>query len=131
MCSPVAYLSILIDVGTLVKDIQIFARLLSCSWRVWWGVSGRLVQPWWQPWWVFLEGFISGSRQSLGYGMITWVGRSMMVTGVWQPLLRHGEPWLFACMAIMGWSGGALVVCLVVAAYCGMVTWVIGGSEFM
>ena len=29
-----AYLSILIDVGTLVKDIQIFARLLSCNWRL-------------------------------------------------------------------------------------------------
>ena len=61
MCSPVAYLSILIDVGTLVKDIQIFARLLSfggCLAGRFWevgpalvGVSGRFyirvqAEPW-------------------------------------------------------------------------------------
>ena len=49
--------------------------------------------------------FISESGQSLGYGMITWVGRSMMVTGVWQPVLRHRESWLFAWLLRLLWDG--------------------------
>ena len=37
--SAMAYPSILIDVVTLVEDIQTFARLLSYNWCVWWGVD--------------------------------------------------------------------------------------------